>query len=118
MKSIKILYWVGTGLLTAIMIFSIQMYFINTESIKATFIGLGYPSYLVYPLAVAKTLGLIAILLNFSKTLKEWAYAGFFFDIVLAFIAHLMIEDGGYLFSLVAFVALIISYFAGKKLRP
>ncbi len=118
MKTIKILYWLGTGLLTAIMLFSIQIYIINHGAIQGAFIALGYPSYLVYPLAIAKILGLIVVLGNFSKTLKEWAYAGFFFDIVLALTAHLMVNDGGYLFSLIAFIGLIISYFAGKKVSP
>ncbi len=33
-------------------------------------------------------LGLIAIWSNKSATLKEWAYAGFFFNFVLAFLAE------------------------------
>lgn len=118
MKYIKIIYWIGTALLTAIMLFSIQMYLINNEAIKGAFESLNYPSYLVYPLAFAKILGLIAILGNFSKTLKEWAYAGFFFNTVLAFFAHIFVNDGQYLFAILAFIGLLISYFAGKKARP
>ncbi|QWX83498.1 DoxX family protein [Cellulophaga sp. HaHaR_3_176] len=118
MKFIKVLYWIGTVLLTAIMLFSIQMYILNNEAIQGAFKGLGYPTYLVYPLAFAKILGLIAILGNFSKKLKEWAYAGFFFDVVLAFFAHIAANDGQFLFALLAFIGLIISYFAGKKARP
>ncbi|ADV48633.1 hypothetical protein Celal_1319 [Cellulophaga algicola DSM 14237] len=118
MKTIKILYWIGTALLTAIMLFSIQMYLLNTEAIEGAFTTLGYPTYLVYPLAFAKILGLIAIFGNFNRSLKEWAYAGFFFDISLAFFAHIAANDGQYLFALLAFIGLIISYFAGKKARP
>ncbi|WP_158974857.1 DoxX family protein [Cellulophaga sp. L1A9] len=118
MKNFKIIYWIGTGLLTAIMLFSIQMYILNHEAIQGAFEALGYPPYLVYPLAFAKILGLIAIFGNFNKSLKEWAYAGFFFDIGLAFFAHIAVNDGQFLFALLAFIGLIISYFAGKKARP
>ncbi|QXP50942.1 MULTISPECIES: DoxX family protein [unclassified Cellulophaga] len=118
MKYLKILYWIGTALLTAIMLFSIQMYLLNTAAIQGAFIALGYPAYLVYPLAFAKILGLVAILGNFNTSLKQWAYAGFFFNISLAFFAHIAANDGQYLFALLAFIGLIISYFAGKKARP
>jgi hypothetical protein len=40
-------------------------------------------------LTVAKALGLMAILSNKSKTLKDFAFAGFLFDLLLALAAHL-----------------------------
>jgi len=118
MKTQKILFYIATGVLTAIMIYSVQMYLRNPEAIAGYFESVNYPRYLVYPLAIAKILGLIAIWGNFSKWLKEWAYAGFFFDIVLAFSAHMVAKDGGEAFAIVAFIALLISYFLGKKVRP
>jgi len=114
----KIGYFVATGVLTAIMIFSIQMYLRNPDVVAGYFENLNYPSYLVYPLAIAKILGLIAIWGNFSKWLKEWAYAGFFFDVTLAITAHLVAKDSQELFAIIAFVALLISYFLGKTERP
>ena len=50
--------------------------------------ALGYPSFTVIPLAIAKILGIIAILTNKSRTLKEFAFAGFLYDIVLASLGH------------------------------
>jgi hypothetical protein len=118
MKTQKILFYIATGVLTAIMIYSVQMYLRNPEAIAGYFESVNYPRYLVYPLAIAKILGLIAIWGNFSKWLKEWAYAGFFFDIALAITAHMVAKDGGEAFAIVAFIALLISYFLGKKVRP
>ena len=114
----KIIYWIGMALLTGVMLFSIQMYLRNHDMVQGFFEKLDYPTYLVYPLAIAKILGLVAIWGNFSKSLKEWAYAGFFFDIVLAFTAHIVAKDGGELFSIVAFVGLALSYITGKTVRP
>ena len=78
-KTNKTIYWVTTGLLTLMMLMTIGNSIFNNE-FSERFSRLGYPTYLIVPLMVTKSLGLIAIWSNKSKTLKEWAYAGFFFD--------------------------------------
>ena len=118
MKAIKILYWLSTVLLTAIMCFSVYNYFFNNEMIRGCFEAMGYPTYLIYPMAIAKLLGLVAVWGNFSKWLKEWAYAGFFFNSILAFFAHYMIQDGQHMGAVLAFVFVLTSYFTGKQVRP
>jgi len=105
----KIIYLTTTGLLTALMLMSAGMYFFNHEMVSQTFTKLGFPTYIIYPLAIAKILGLIAIWTRKSPLLKEWAYAGFFFDFVLALAAHISINDGEYIPALVAIVLLILS---------
>ncbi|PKB42808.1 DoxX-like protein [Cellulophaga sp. RHA19] len=114
----NILYWIGTLLLTAIMCFSIYNYFFNYDAISGYFTHLGYPTYLVYPLAIAKILGLIVIWTNFSKILKEWAYFGFFLNTIMAFAAHYITDNGGYLFAAIAFIGAALSYYFGKNQRP
>jgi len=114
-KRNKIIYLVATGLLTALMLFSAGMYFFNYEMVSATFTKLGFPTYIIYPLAIAKILGLIAIWTKKSNALKEWAYAGFFFDFVLALTAHINISDGEYAPALLALVLLFVSYFFEKR---
>jgi uncharacterized membrane protein YphA (DoxX/SURF4 family) len=44
--------------------------------------GLGYPLYFVPFIGVAKVLGSIAILVPGFNRIKEWAYAGLFFDLI------------------------------------
>lgn len=115
MKTQKIIYYVLTGLFTALMLFSTSMYIFNHEEIVKGFTSFGYPTYIIYPLAAAKLLGLITIWQPKYKTIKEWAYAGFFFNIVLAFFAHYMISDGEQMGALIALVLLLASYYFGKK---
>lgn len=117
MKSQKYLYWASTGLLTVIMLFSASMYIFSHGEVVKAFEALGYPSYIVYPLAIAKILGLVAIWTKLSRTLTEWAYAGFFFDTVLAFSAHLMVNDGQSVPALVAMILVLTSYYFYKKLN-
>ncbi|MGB5820236.1 MAG: DoxX family protein [Saonia sp.] len=118
MKIQKIFYWIATSLFSLLMLFSASMYFFNHEEIVKAFDTLGHPSYIIYPLAVLKLLGLIVILSNKGGFLKEWAYAGFFFNFVLAFFAHYMANDGEHMGAFVAIVLLLTSYFLGKKVRP
>ncbi|WP_340200887.1 DoxX family protein [Ascidiimonas sp. W6] len=114
-KNIRIIYFVSTGLLTALMLFSAGMEFFNHEEMVKEFVKLGYPPYIIYPLGVAKILGLIAILTKKSQTLKEWAYAGFFFDVLLAAAAHLYIGDGDFGGAVLGMLLILTSYFSEKK---
>ncbi len=106
----KIIYLVATGLLTVNMLLSAGMYFFKHAMVVEMFEALSYPPYIIYPLGIAKILGLIAIWSNKSKTLKEWAYAGFVFDFLLAISAHINAEDGAYFGACIALVLVTVSY--------
>lgn len=110
MKRNKIIFYIATGLLTALMLFSVSMYFFNHEEVAKMFTSFGYPTYIIYPYAVAKLLGLAALWIPSFKAIKQWAYSGFFFALILAFFAHYMIDDGEQAGAFVALVLLIVSF--------
>jgi len=114
-KRNKIIYYISTGLLTASMSISILMYVFAHDVALEAFTKLGFPTFIIYPLAAAKLLGLIAIWTGKSKMLKEWAYAGFTFNLILATSAHLSIGDGEFAPALVALILVITSYVFNKK---
>jgi len=116
MKVKKIIYWTATILLCLIMLYSASMYFTKTEMVRGFFESLNYPTYIVIPLAIAKISGVIIILWRKSAWLTEWAYAGFFFDMVLASFAHYFADQGIGL-SIYGLILLLISYFFGKIAR-
>ncbi|MGB1315471.1 MAG: DoxX family protein [Chitinophagales bacterium] len=116
MKKAKIIYLISTGLLSLMMLMSAGMYIVKNADVSVIFSGLGFPTYIIYPLAVAKILGIIAIWTKKSQCLKEWAYAGFFFDFVLAASAHISVSDGEFIPAIVAIVLLFVSYFSEKKM--
>jgi len=115
MKRDNIIFYIATGLLSVLLLFSISMYFFKHEDIVLAFNSFGYPAYLIYPYAIIKLLGLFAIWSPNLSVFKEWAYAGFFFAFILAFFAHYMIGDGEQGAALVAFILLLISYIFNKK---
>ena len=113
----KIVYWIATVLLSGLMVYSAQMYFTNTEMVKGFFESFNYPTYIVIPLAVAKVLAVIMIFWRKSTWLTEWAYAGLFFDLVLAYFAHHFAGDENNFLPLIGIIFLLLSYFFGKVVR-
>jgi hypothetical protein len=116
LKTTKIVYYAATGVLSLMMLGSAGLYIFNHVEVMEIFTRLGFPTYIIYPLAAAKILGLIAIWANVSRILKEWAYAGFFFNFVLALSAHLHAGDGEFGLAAAALLALVVSYVADKKM--
>ncbi|AUC83044.1 DoxX family protein [Lacinutrix sp. Bg11-31] len=113
----KIIYWIATIGVCGIFLFSAGMYFTKYEMVKGFFEVLNHPTYLVYPLATLKIIGVIMILLRKNSWLTEWAYAGFFFNAILASAAH---YNAGHEIGLsyVVIPLILISYFLGKVVRP
>ncbi|MDC1029823.1 DoxX family protein [Flavobacteriaceae bacterium] len=111
------LYWGSTLLISFMMLASAGKYFFNYDEVTLEFIALGYPVYLIHYIATAKTLAVLVILNNQMKRLVEWAYAGLFFDFILATIAHLYIQDGEYIGSIFAVILLLTSYLYKDHVR-
>ena len=95
-KTANILYWVFTILFAGLMIFSAIPNIILDENTMEIFVkGLGYPAYFIQLLGIGKFLGSIAILIpGLNKTIKEWAYAGLFFDLVGAVYSGIAVAKG------------------------
>ena len=111
----KIAYWLVTGLFCLMMLASAGFeIFAFGESLKMLQ-SLGFPNYIAYVLPITKILGVAAILSDYSRTLKEWAYAGFFFDFVLAALAHYFSNVPSPIFAIVALVLLMISYWLDRR---
>ena len=110
-----IIYRVITGIFSLLIFMGACMYFFNHDLAKEMFESLHFPTYLIYPMGIAKILGLIAIWSNKSKTLKEWAYAGFMFNLVLAISAHLNVNDGEFYGAAIALVFAVVSYIYNRK---
>lgn len=115
-KTIKIIYWISTALVSLMMTFSAYSYLTN-ETIKQAFHHLGFPDYFRVELAVAKILGAVLLLLPIKGQWKEWAYAGFVFTFVSAFIAHTASGDpiNNRLGPVVFLIVLLLSYFTCHK---
>lgn len=83
-----IAYWLTTGLFALAMSASAYFELSQSEQMVQGFQHLGYPLYLLTILGVAKALGVVALLVPRFPRLKEWAYAGFTFDLLGASASH------------------------------
>ncbi|EMO51883.1 DoxX family protein [Leptospira noguchii] len=83
-----IIYWIVTALIAANYAFASYAYLSRGPEVIAGMAKLGYPMYFVTILAVWKLLGAIAITVPRFPLLKEWAYAGIFFNLTSASISN------------------------------
>jgi uncharacterized membrane protein YphA (DoxX/SURF4 family) len=115
-KTTKIIYWISTALVALMMTFSAYSYLTN-ETIKQAFHHLGFPDYFRVELAIAKILGAVLLLVPIKGQWKEWAYAGFAFTFISAFIAHTASGDpiNNRIGPVVFLIVLLLSYFTYHK---
>ena len=114
-KAKTIGYWVMTGLL----VFCMTGGIFELLGLKTTIEGitrLGYPSYIIPALGLGKVLAVLAILWPGFPRLKEWAYAGIFFNMMGAVISHVAHHDAAW--SVVVTVAIAGITLASWALRP
>jgi hypothetical protein len=110
-----IAYWVTTGVLVFCMtggIFEVLGLKTTTDGIMR----LGYPSYIIPALGLGKILAILAILWPGWPRLKEWAYAGIFFNMMGAFVSHVALRDAAW--SVVVTLTIAGITLASWALRP
>ncbi len=86
------------------------------EPVVSVLAQLGYPVYLLTILGVWKLLGAIALLMPRFPRLKEWAYAGAFFEMTGA--AASWVARGGAMGDLIWPLAFAVLTLASWALRP
>ena len=123
MKKINIIYWISTSV---IFLFEgvLPALTSQTDMAKEGIRHLGYPDYFGVAFTIFKVLGAIVLIVpRISPRVKEWAYAGFAFDFIFAFISNTAVDGfkGLSFFPLIVLVILIVSYISyhrkiGKKI--
>jgi DoxX-like family len=107
----KIIYWVSTGVIAAMMGFAAFSYLSGNPQAVEGFARVGYPQQLRIILGIMKPLGAIALLIPGYPKLKEWAYAGFTFAWICAIVAHYLAgQKSEAMFPVVLLVLLFVSY--------
>lgn len=119
MKKTKVLFWTFTVLMALPMLGGSIADLIPVPEAVEGFKHYGYPVYLLPFLGIARILGIVAIVTPGFSRLKEWAYAGFVFDVVLAIYSGLMVGDPmvTVIPAAVALVFTMASYTSYHRLR-
>lgn len=112
MKKQNIFYWILTGLMAAFMLMASVPDVLRVPAALDVFTHLGYPTYLLPFIGIAKILGVAVVLAPTPRRLKEWAYAGLVFDLFGAFYSHIYIGDslGTWIFPVIGLLLVTGSY--------
>ncbi|RBQ11750.1 DoxX family protein [Pedobacter miscanthi] len=92
LTSTKTIYWIGAALTSLWFGTSGICELTKNKLVWDITLQLGYPPYFIYVLGVAKLAGIVVLLIpNRLLRLKEWVFAGIFFDIIFAFFSKLIV---------------------------
>ena len=115
MKRDKIIYWIATGLISAMMLMSSFMYLSKSPEVLNGIKASGYPDYFIPFLGTAKLLAALALVIPVWSKLKEWAYAGIVFELTGAVVSNAVCRNRSDLIAPLSFLCLAIASWA---LRP
>ncbi|MBF4515610.1 DoxX family protein [Flavobacterium sp. ANB] len=117
-KTTKIIYWTGI-VLTSLWFGASGFFELTTNKIVWDItVLLGYPPHFIYLLGVLKVLGVITLLIpNKLLRLKEWVFAGIFFDITFAFFSKVAVLGfPATIDAIIAFIMVSVTYIMFRKL--
>lgn len=120
-KAITISFWVFTVLFCVEMGFTAYYELMVLPQAAQAFTRLGFPdAYFRVELSWAKVAGVVVLLVpQVPARLKEWAYAGFAFNLASALIAHFSIGDRPSAFAASTITSVLwgFSYFSWRRLH-
>ena len=93
MNSRTIVYWGSTSLVALSLLMALT-YLTGSEQVVSGFAKAGYPQHLRIVLGIVKPIAAIVLLIPGFALLKEWAYAGVTFALVMAFISAFLSGEG------------------------
>lgn len=120
LKTSKTIYWAGSIFMSLWFGTSGFCELTRNPLVWDITLKLGYPSHFIYILGVAKLLG-VAVLLTPGKLLrlKEWVFAGIFFDILFAFFSKISVLGfAATIDAIVALTIITVTYTMFRKLYP
>ena len=114
----KVAYWGSTVIVSVMLLLSLS-YLTGSEQVVSGFARAGNPQHLRIVLGIAKPAAAIVLLMPGLAVLKEWAYAGVTFALVMAAIsAYSSGESAGVWTMPIALLTLLgVSYFTRPPAR-
>jgi hypothetical protein len=113
------LYWIATGLFTLLFLASLGLTFNDLEASYKSYARLGFPAmWVVCFNGTGKVLGLAAMYQNKSNSMKNFAFAGFLFDLLLAFFAHISQGDPDVLLAVLGLILWTLAFTMNRRVFP
>jgi hypothetical protein len=106
-RSLRLAYWIATVLFALLLVLDGIGGITRAPAGQDALAHLGYPLFLLPTLGVAKLLAAVAVLQTRFRAVKEWAFAGFAFTCVGAFVSRAAVGDTTELVFPVVFLAIM-----------
>lgn len=90
----KLIYWISTAILVLEVAAGAILDLAQVPHVVADVRSLGYPTYVLYIVGVWKVLAVGALLWPGLPRLREWAYAGIFFEMFGAVESQVLAGNG------------------------
>lgn len=118
-KAVRITYWVLLVLFCLMILGDAYGGLSHQQAGIDALKQIGFPVYLLTFFGMLKVLGVIALLQNKFKAIKDWAFAGFFFNFLGAAWARASTNGGTFLviLPLVFVVIVLVLYFLWRRLE-
>jgi DoxX-like family len=119
-KTQKVIYWTGAALMSFWFGASGFCELTHNPVVWDITVKLGYPPHFIYILGIAKLSGVIVLLTpNRLLRLKEWVFAGIFFDILFAFFSKVFVLGfPATIDAIIAFTIISVTYSMFRKIYP
>jgi hypothetical protein len=117
-KTQKAIYWTGAVFMSIWFGASGFCELTHNPVVWDITVKLGYPPHFIYILGMAKLAGVIVLLTpNRLLRLKEWVFAGIFFDILFAFFSKIVVLGlPATIDAIIAFTVISVTYAMFRKL--
>lgn len=116
---LRIFYWIATILFALWLVGDGLGGVLQVEAGKTSLAHLGYPMYFLLITGFAKLCAAVAIVQTRYTTIKEWAYAGYAFNCLGAFLSRAFVGDNFalVLLPLIFLGIMFIPYLLWRKVR-
>ncbi len=106
----RIVYFIATGLFFTVFIVSILLSVLDPQGTIDEYRKLSFPTWLLIPQTLAKALGLLAISQRRWPVLKDFAFAGFLYNLLLALGAHIAVRDVNVVLAIIGLAAWVFAF--------
>ncbi len=112
------MFVISHGVFCALFIGSVIFGLLDLDASYREYVHLGFSNWSLHVLNVGKVLGVLAILSNRFRTLKDFAFAGFLFDLGLALIAHLVVPEAKAVLPAACLGLWAWTFYANRRVFP
>ena len=110
-------YQLSIGSLAIVIVLLSINDFANYETVRITWLRLGAPTALIFPLAITRIVGILVAIFDRWTRLREAAYIGLALEFLLAVVFHLRVGDGRFLLPVICGVLLALAFFSFRKIE-